>query len=56
MAPACVRRLVVTIRLRNLLVDRCWAIDDERVHKGVRKDFICVEELLSVVCRRLAVM
>jgi len=42
-----VRDLAALVRLGNLLVHRYWEIDDSLVYESARRDFRCVEELLS---------
>lgn len=47
----CVDKLKALIRLRDPLLHAHWAIDDERVHRSIRGNFECVEELLEKVRR-----
>jgi uncharacterized protein YutE (UPF0331/DUF86 family) len=49
----CARDLEAMVRLRNLLVHRYWAVRDDIVYEGVKKDFRCVEEFVLRV-RELA--
>lgn len=44
--------LVRIVRLRNLLVHRYWSIDDAKVHESVKRNFGCVEDLMSRVERK----
>ncbi len=47
----CVDKLKALIRLRDSLLHAYWVIDNEKVHRSIRGNFECVEELLEKVRR-----
>ncbi len=47
----CVNDLVALVKLRNILVNRYWNVDDREVYDSIKRDFKCVEELLRAIGR-----
>jgi len=51
----CAKELTALVRLRNLLTDRYWIIDDNQVYNSIKNDFKSVNKFLESVQDKYAI-
>jgi len=43
--------LIRVIRLRHILIHRCWTVDDRLIYNSVKKDFSSVKQFIDAVLK-----